>query len=209
MNRSLTSTMDTIKKVQARYPFAWRAIHTDNDSAFINWQLKYWSERQKIQFSRSRPYHKNDNCFIEQKNSSHVRRTVGHFRYDTKAELNLLNDLYFNELYFYKNFFQPTIKLVSKERIGGHIKRRYDKPKTPYQRVMENKNIPKETKDELQKMYESLNPAELKRNIDQKLHLLKQLYNAKHKTIKVEKTKELNINTVTFSNCTTNPISVT
>lgn len=209
MNRSLTSTMDTMKKVQARYPFAWRAIHTDNDSAFINWQLKYWSERQNIQFSRSRPYHKNDNCFIEQKNSSHVRRTVGHFRYDTKAELDLLNDLYFNELYLYKNFFQPTIKLVSKERIGGHIKRKYDKPKTPYQRVMENQNIVKETKDELQKMYESLNPAELKRNIDQKLHLLKQLYDAKHKTVKVEKTKELHINTVTFLNCTTNPISVT
>lgn len=209
MTRSQVATFNNMRKIEVHYPFLWKELHPDNDSAFINWQLHDYAQRRKIRFSRSRPYHKNDNCFVEQKNSSHVRRTVGHFRYDTEEELALLNDLYANELRLYKNFFQPTIKLISKERTGGHIKRRYDKPKTPYQRVVENLELDKETRKKLRAIYESLNPAQLKRNIDQKLHLLKQLYDAKHKTSKVEMIKELNLNTVTFLNRTTNPISVT
>ncbi len=209
ISRSQKATRNNLRRIEKQYPFLWKEMHPDNDSAFINWQLFDYAKEKELKFSRSRPYHKNDNCFIEQKNSSHVRRTVGHFRYDTKAELNLLNDLYFNELCPYKNFFQPTIKLIAKERVAGHIKRKYDQPKTPYQRVMENQNIPKEVKDELQKIYESLNPAGLKRNIDQRLQLLKQLYDAKHKTLKVKKIKELNLNTVTFLNRATSPISVT
>lgn len=209
LSRSQQATFDNLKKIAACYPFPWKEIHPDNDSAFVNWQLVGYAEKNKIKFSRSRPYHKNDNCFVEQKNSSHVRRAVGHFRYDTKTELNLLNDLYFNELRLYKNFFQPTIKLISKERVGGHIKRKYDKPKTPYQRVMESPGIKKETKDELQKIYESLNPALLKRNIDQKLKLLKQLYDTKQNKSKVKNLKELNFISPTFLNCTTSVISPT
>lgn len=82
------------------------------------------AEKEGLGFSRSRPYHKNDNCFIEQKNSTHVRQVIGYLRYDTNEELDCLNDLYQNELRLYKNFFQPVIKLESKERIGGHIKRK-------------------------------------------------------------------------------------
>ena len=209
LTRSLQTTINSIKKVRGRYPISWSAIHTDNDSAFINWQLHYYTQKEKLEFSRSRPYHKNDNCFVEQKNSTHVRRCVGHYRYDSEQELNLLNSLYANELRLFKNFFQPVIKLISKERIGGHIKRKYDKPKTPYQRMIEDSNIDEKTKEKLKRVYESLNPAQLKRDIDSKLKLLKKIYDAKQQHSKVEKINNSKINTVTFLNCTTDPISVT
>lgn len=208
MTKSQKATFNNMKQIQGRYPFSWKEIHPDNDRAFINWQIHSYAQKQEIKFSRSRPYHKNDNCFIEQKNSSHVRRTIGHYRYDTEKELRLLNGLYVNELRLYKNFFQPTIKLISKERIGGHIKRKYDKPRTPYLRVLENPKILNEAKQELRTIYERLNPAELKRNIDQKLKLLKQIYDASQNNSKVENLKELNLNTVRFLNCPTNPVLV-
>jgi hypothetical protein len=119
-------------------------------------------------------------------------------RYDTKEELEILNDLYQNELRLYKNFFQPVIKLISKERVGGKIHRKYDIPKTPYQRVMESKEVSEEKKQGLKKIYESLNPAELKRVIDRKLNLLYKAYQKKNKSIKVEPKKKLEPNSLTF-----------
>lgn len=209
ITKSQKATFNNMKKIETRYPFPWKEIHPDNDSAFINEQLFNYTQRQKIKFSRSRPYHKNDNCFVEQKNSSHIRRTFGHYRYDKKHELKLLNNLYSNELRLYKNFFQPVIKLIKKERVGGHIKRKYDTPKTPYQRLIENPKIEKEMKQKLQTIYEQLNPAELKRNIDQKLKLLKQLYDTKQNPSTIKNLKKLNLNMVTFLNCPTNAVSVT
>jgi len=208
MTKGESVTFNNIKRIAARFPFFWKEIHPDNDSAFINWQLLKYAKENGIRFSRSMPYYKNDNCFVEQKNSSHVRRTLGHYRYDTKEELRLINDLY-AELRIYKNFFQPIIKLISKERIGGHIRRKYDKPKTPYQRIMENQNIGEETKNNLREIYASQNPAALKRSIDQKLKLLKQMYDAKQNRSKVEIPKELSLISPTFLNCTTNTISPT
>jgi len=93
---------------------------------------------------------------------------VGYLRYDTKEELEILNDLYRNELRLYKNFFQPVMKLKEKVRIGGRICRKYEKPRTPYQRVIESKEVSKEKKEELRKIYLSLNPAQLKREIERK-----------------------------------------
>lgn len=209
MTKSQKATFNNMKQIQGRYPFSWQEIHPDNDSAFINWQLFGYAQKQEIRFSRSRPYHKNDNCFIEQKNSSHVRRTIGHYRYDTEKELSLLNDLYVNELRLYKNFFQPTIKLISKERLGGHIKRKYDQPRTPYQRVIENSEIGSEAKQKLWTIYGSLNPAGLKRNIDQKLKLLKQIYDIKQNNSKVENLEKLTFISPTFLNCPTSAISPT
>jgi hypothetical protein len=117
-----------------------------------------------------------------------------YLRYDTKEELEIINDLYQNELRLYKNFFQPVIKLISKERVGGKIHRKYDIPKTPYQRVMESKEVSEEKKQGLKKIYESLNPAELKRIIDRKLNLLYKAYQKKNKSIKVEPKKKLEPN---------------
>jgi hypothetical protein len=208
MTKSEKATFDNLKRIEGRFPFPWKEIHPDNDSAFINWQIHEYAERQGIKFSRSRPYHKNDNCFIEQKNGSHVRRTLGHYRYETENELRLINDLY-AELRIYKNFFQPIIKLISKERTGGHIRRKYDKPRTPYQRVMEDKSIDEKMKNNLHEVYESQNPAALKRKVDQKIKSLKQLYDVKQSKSKVESLKELSFISPTFLHCTTNLISPT
>jgi hypothetical protein len=163
----------------SRFPFEIAASHIDNGTEVLNQLMLRYCQKRNIDFSRSRPYKKNDNCLVEQKNKTHVKRFVGYLRYDTQEELNILNDLYRNELRLFKNFFQPAMKLISKERIKGHIKRKYDIPKTPYQRIMESRMILNVEKQELKKIYESLNPAGLKRGIDRKLDLLYKAYQAK------------------------------
>jgi hypothetical protein len=176
-----------------RYPFAWREIHPDNGSEFINETLYGFTKKHKLGFSRSRPFGKNDNCFVEQKNSTHVRQMVGHQRYDKKKELDTLNELY-NILSLYKNLFQPIIPLLSKERIGGRLKRKYGSPKTPYQNVIESKTISLEKKQQLTKVYQQINPAKLKRQIEEKQNRLWKLMQTKEQeqiqTIKMK--NELN-----------------
>ena len=154
-------------KLEKKYPFPWGEIHPDNGTEFINETIYGFTKDRQIGFSRSRPYGKNDNCFVEQKNSTHVRKMVGHQRYDTKKELDTLNELY-NILTLYKNFFQPIIPLKNKERIGGHVKRKYGQPQTPYQNVLASNKVSKWKKQQLKKIYKSLNPAKLKRQIKEK-----------------------------------------
>jgi hypothetical protein len=149
-----------------------------------------------LEFTRSRASRKNDNAYIEEKNWTHVRKIFGYLRYDTFEELAIMNDLYHNELRLYKNFFQPVMKLQSKERIGGRVKRKYDAPGTPYQRLMGSEQISEEAKEELRRVYLSLNPAELKRNIDTKLAKLYQTYEQKKNTQEVNPYKKLVPDTV-------------
>ena len=136
--------------------------------------------------------------YIEQKNWTHVRKIFGYLRYDTYEELATMNGLYHNELRLYKNFFQPVMKLASKERIGGKVKRKYDVPETPHQRLMESAQIPEEVKEELKGIYLSLNPAQLKRNIDAKLDRLHEAYGEKKRTLQVNPHKKLTPRRVTY-----------
>jgi len=170
---------DALDRARKRMPFKWIHAHPDNDSSFINWHLLHYCEAEGIEFSRSRPYKKNDNNFVEQKNSTHVRAVIGHLRYDTEKELAIINSLYRNELRLYKNFFQPVMKLKEKIRDKGKVHRKYDTPKTPYQRIMESDRIRGETKEKLKRLYLRLNPAELKRGIDKKVHMLFKAYEEK------------------------------
>jgi len=139
--------------------------------------LRYCAENE-ITFTRSRPYKKNDSCFVEQKNYSVVRRNVGYLRYDTEEELNLLNELYIY-LDHYTNYFQPVVKLVLKTRTGSKVTKKYDEARTPYRRVLESKYINDKIKKELKVQYDSLNPVDLKRKISRlqdkllKLNVLK------------------------------------
>jgi len=167
-------------ELEQSYPFSWREIHPDNGTEFINSVLYNWTTEQGLGFSRSRPYSKNGNCFVEQKNSTHVRKMVGHRRYDTKKELDLLNELY-GILVLYKNFFQPIIPLKSKERIDGKLKRVYGESKTPYQHIMASRTVPKKKKQELTKQYRQLNPAKLKRQIEEKQNQLLELVQTKQR----------------------------
>lgn len=208
LGRGQLNTVSGLDKLRKRFPFSWKEIHSDNGTEFINFHLFQYSQEEKLGFSRSRSYKKNDNCFVEQKNKTHVKRYIGWLRYDTRKEQEILNDLYRNELHLYKNFFQPVIKLKKKVRVGSKVHRFYEKAKTPYQRVMESKEIPKKTKQQLFKIYQSLNPAQLKRTIDKKLNLLYKIYQKKNNSQKVKIKRKLNTNTVRFSRCTTEAISV-
>ena len=203
---------NSLDKARERMPFSWVHAHPDNDSSFINWHLLSYCEAEGIEFSRSRPYKKNDNSFLEQKNSTHIRGVIGHLRYDTKIELALINSLYRGELRLYKNFFQPMMKLKEKIRDKGKVHRRYDTPKTPYQRIMESERISEDTKEKLTKLYQSLNPAELKRKIDEKVHRLFKVYEGKKRGGEADPSKKQTPRLGTKSylfNGTTTPTSVT
>jgi hypothetical protein len=168
-----------IKEIEERLPFSILGIDSDNGAEFINAHLIRYCKEHKITFTRSRPYRKNDSCFVEQKNWSVIRRAVGYARYDTDKELNILNELY-SYLRLYVNFFQPVRKLIKKERIGSKVIKRYDEAKTPYRRVLASPDIKEDIKVKLRGKYAMLNPAELKRNITKlqnrllKLNALKQ-----------------------------------
>lgn len=189
-----------LEAIRSRFPFPWQEIHSDNGAEFINGHLFKYSQQENLGFSRSRPFKKNDNCFIEQKNWTHVKKLVGYYRYDTPAELRSINNLYQNEQRLYKNFFQPVIKLISKERIGGKVKRIYDLPKTPYQSIMEAKDVPQAIKEKLTAIYLALNPAQLKREIDRKIELIYEAYQNKSKTREssIKNQKKLKPSLVTY-----------
>lgn len=174
---------------EKRYPFPWREIHPDNGSEFINETVYGFAEKRNMKFSRSRPYGKNDNCFVEQKNSTHVRKMVGHQRYDRQQELDTLNELY-ALLSLYKNFFQPVIPLVRKERISGHVKRTYGVPQTPYQNVLASSTVSTWKKRQLTKQYRALNPAALKRQIKKRQDRLYKLKQTKEREQRRIATKE-------------------
>lgn len=163
-NKAQRYVFGGIKKVKERLPFSILGLDSDNGSEFINHHLIRYCDEEHITFTRSRPYRKNDSCYIEQKNWSVIRRTVGYGRFDTEEELQLLNRLY-DYLRLYVNFFQPVRKLIYKERVGSKIIKRYDVAQTPYRRVLASSDISEEIKMKLQRQYDMLNPSELKREI--------------------------------------------
>jgi hypothetical protein len=178
-NKAQVWVFGGIEEIKERLPFFILGIDSDNGSEFINAHLLRYCQKEHITFTRSRPYRKNDSCFVEQKNWSVIRRAVGYGRYDTEKELSILNELY-SYLRLYSNLFQPVRKLIKKERIGSKVTKRYDKAKTPYRRVLASPDIKDEIKVKLKNQYAMLNPAELKRKITKlqnrllKLNSLKQ-----------------------------------
>src|SRR6266536_2576623 len=164
-NKAQVWSLAGVQKIQAKLPFPLLGIDSDNGSEFINETLYNYCQEHKITFTRSRPYRKNDSCFVEQKNYSVIRRAVGYQRCDTDEQLRLLNQLY-EPLDLYTNFFQPSMKLQSKERHGARVKKKYDQARTPYQRLLDSSFIKQETKQQLRARYRLLNPAQLKRQIE-------------------------------------------
>lgn len=163
--RSQQETKQGLEQIRPRFPFPLKEIHPDNDSAMINDLLWDWCRQAKIRMSRSRPYKKNDNAWIEQKNWTHVRKVVGYRRYDSAGELKLLNQIW-AVARLYRNFFQPTIKIREKVRVQGRIQRRYEPARTPYERLLENRQVPARVQQQLRAQYEQLNPAELRRKLE-------------------------------------------
>jgi hypothetical protein len=163
-NKARVWVFEALKEIRRGLPFKLLGIDSDNGSEFINEHLYGYCEDEKITFTRARAYRKNDNCYVEQKNYSVVRRWVGYHRYDTPQQLRLLNQLY-SRLRLYTNYFQPVMKLEEKIRVGSKVKKRYDQPRTPYRRVLESPLVEKEHKKKLNQEYSKLNPAELRRQI--------------------------------------------
>jgi hypothetical protein len=155
---------EAVKKIRKRLPFPLLGIDSDNRTEFINWLLKSYCEENEITFTRIRPYRKNDNCYVEQKNYTVVRRFLGYGRYDTDKELQIIREI-LKLVEMYVNFFQPVMKLMEKKRIGSKVKKVYDTAKTPYQRLLDLGILKEEQKVKLKILYNSLSPLDLKRQI--------------------------------------------
>lgn len=166
--RSQEAVCSAIENMRQGLPFALLGIDSDNGGEFINDLLYRYCLNEHITFTRSRPYQKNDQAHVEQKNWSVVRHLIGYDRLDSEEQYALLASIY-QDWRLYVNFFQPVLKLSRKERIGNQIIRKYDTARTPYQRVMERDEIPLARKAHLLNLYLSLNPVELRRRIDQKI----------------------------------------
>ena len=173
-----------IRNIEEHIAFPILGFDCDNGSEFLNHHLvSYFTDRPKrpVLFTRSRPYKKNDNAFVEQKNWTHVRQLLGYDRFDNPELVPVINDLYMNEWSLFNNYFCPTLKLKEKQRINSRYIKKYELPQTPYQRILDSADVSEKAKGSLRTVYNSLNPFKLKRKIDEKL---KAVFN----TIRLSKT---------------------
>lgn len=160
-----------IHHVRANLPMPLRELHTDNGGEFLNGVLYPWCQRAGIRLTRGRPYTKNDQAYVEQRNWLIVRRLIGYDRYSTKVAHAQLCSLY-SLLRLYLNFFQPLRKVIATERAGSRVRKRYDRAQTPYQRLIASGVVSDEGQRLLEQVYQQLNPVALKAEIDASLHAL-------------------------------------
>lgn len=164
-NKTQQAVSAAIEEIRHRLPFPLLGLDSDNGSEFINDNLLRYCREHEITFTRSRPYHKNDQAHVEQKNWSVVRHTIGYDRLETAEELDLLRAIY-TDLRLYINFFLPVLKLVGKEQIDGKTVKKYDRAATPYRRVLASDLLSLEVKARLTSLYVQLNPVLLRTRID-------------------------------------------
>jgi len=170
-HKGADAVINAIEDMYQTLPFSVQAWDCDNGSEFINrYLVKHFADR-KIAFTRSRPYHKNDNAHVEQRNYSHVRQLLGYRRIDNKELVPKLHAI-MRDYSLLKNLFYPSRKLLNKVVIGSYTKRLFDDPKTPYQRVLEHPSIDMATKDNLRIIYNSINPVVFKKQIFSQLRQL-------------------------------------
>ena len=178
-----TGIIAAIRDIEKGLPFAIKTLKFDSGSEFMNYAVvsfcrshgESFGRSNPIEVVRSRPYRKNDNCYVEQKNLTHVRQFVGYDRIATAEATQILNELYRDLWCPFLNYFMPTFKLLRKERIGSKIVKKHETPKTPYERLLESETLSHEQKHALRTQYESLDPFELKIQIEKKLQLLLEL----------------------------------
>ena len=177
LGKAQEGVRQALDEMRLALPFSLQGIDSDNGSEFINNHLYRYCRRERIQFTRGRPYKKDDNAHIEQKNWTHVRRLLGYLRYDSPAALEAINDLYRNELRLFQNLFLPSVKLESKLRVGSRLRRRYQAPQTPLQRLCScaASAIDPKLLGELQRWRQTLDPFALSQTIQSKLDRIFQL----------------------------------
>jgi hypothetical protein len=176
LNAANRWVFEAFSDIQGGLPFPLRGAHYDNGMEFVNGPLLEWCLARHIEPTRTRPYHKNDNCYAEQKNFDAVRKTVGYFRFDTPAECAALAEVYQFLCPLY-NYWYPSFKLVSKEKqADGRYKKVYEKaPRTPWERLMESPDISEESKAELRRRRALYNPVELNRKLNEAVERLLKL----------------------------------
>jgi len=171
LHRSQLLVFQAIQHMRQRLPFPLLGLDSDNGGEFINDILYRYCLEEQITFTRSRPYKKNDQAHVEQKNWSVVRHVIGYDRYQSQEELDLLNSIY-EDLRLYVNFFQPVLKLLGKQQVGKKTVKRYDEAATPYRRVLRSEQVNPAAKARLCHQYIQLNPVRLRNDIDAKVALL-------------------------------------
>jgi transposase InsO family protein len=166
-----------MQDIEQALPFKLLGIDSDNGSEFINYHLKTFCDHNHIQLTRGRPYKKDDNAHIEQKNYTHVRKILGYLRYDSQAAQQAINELYQNELRILQNLFLPAMKLMKKTRVGSKLKRSYDKPQTPLERVLQCPQADPVKVQQLIRLRDQTDPFELAKRIEQKLERIFEMAN--------------------------------
>lgn len=170
-NKGFEGVLTQTRELEATLPFPVLAFDCDNGGEFLNYHLvRYFQKRKRpVTFTRSRPYHKDDNAHVEQKNWMHVRQLFGYDRFENQELIKLMNDLYRQEWFWFRNFFCPSMKLIHKERIKSRWVKKYDEPATPYQRLLQWQGLNAEKRQALEKLYQQLDPIAVKAAIERKL----------------------------------------
>lgn len=169
LGRGQDDVLQASASMEEDLPFRLRGLDCDNDGSFINEHLFGYCKARKIQFTRSRPYKKDDNAHIEQKNNTHVRQILGYVRYDTPEAVEAINGLYTHELRLFQNYFQPSVKLIKKIRIGSKVRKKYDRPQTPCQRLLKSKKADPKKIQAFKDRAQAWNPFQLSKIIEEKL----------------------------------------
>ena len=155
LNKAHRWVKEAVDDVRQKLPFQMKGLDSDNGSEFKNTQLLDWCRENRVAFTRSRPYRKNDNCFVEQKNDSVVRRIVGYYRFEGEEARRVMAEMY--ETYnLLVNYFFPSMKIISKVRVDAKVSKKYDEARTPYTRLLEHKGLPARVKDELRRRKNAL-----------------------------------------------------
>ena len=180
MGKRQAFVQEALDDIRNKLPFPMRGIDSDNGSEFINHHLMAYCEANQIKFTRSRPYKKDDNAHVEQKNWTHVRKLFGYLRYDSEEALLKMNDLYRGDLRLFQNLFLTSVRLVAKKRVGSRLRRFYDAPKTPLDRLLASSGRLSLKLAALRALRNRLDPFVLSSRIDEKLRRIHALSNVRY-----------------------------
>lgn len=180
LGKSQAHVVEALEQIRKRLPFVLRGIDSDNGSEFINHHLHSYCRQLEVAFTRGRPYKKDDNAHVEQKNWTHVRRIMGYLRYDSPQALIAMNELYCDQLRLLHNVFLPSVKLMRKTRVGSRLRRHYDPPRTALDRLLATSGAKPPRLAALRALRERIDPFKLSASIDRKLRAVHALSNARH-----------------------------
>jgi len=193
LGKSQVEVQKVVEEIRQALPFTLRGLDADNGSEFINLHLYRYCQRRAIQMTRGRPYKKDDNAHVEQKNWTNVRRLIGYARYDSAAAVAAMNALYRQDLRLFQNLFLPSVKLLRKVRVGSRTRRYYDRPQTPLERVLACPEADPDACSRLKLLRDRVDPFEISRRIDAQIEALQTLASDTRRLRRSRRGRELQI----------------